>query len=83
MSKSRYKKTTQSSFEKAVKGLAKKGLSEEATSNLANMVLDVATECGHNDSIMIRRLMARLNHVAKKRTRWAVEVLDVMKQATT
>lgn len=71
-------KKKMSSFDKTAKALTR-GLSEEATENLTSMVKDVATECGYNDSLMIRRLMARLNRAAKAKTSWANEVLDRMK----
>lgn len=72
-------KTTMSSFEKTALKLTE-GLSEEATKNLKSMVVDVATECGYNDSLMIRRLMARLNRAARAKANWANEVLDQMRK---
>jgi hypothetical protein len=79
--KSRNAKTKPSSFEQAVQRFTK-GLSEEASQNLTSMVQDVATEFGYNDTMMRRKMMARLTHAAKGKKTWASEVLEQMSRVT-
>lgn len=69
------KRSKLSGFDKAAQDLTK-GLSPEAAQNFTALVKDVATEYGHNDSTMIRRLKSRLKAAARSKNSWAREVLN-------
>lgn len=75
MSNGRNNQKRVSGFEKAAQDLTQ-GLSPEAAEGLTSMVTDVASEYGYDDSLMIRRLKARLKAAARKKGSWAVDVLQ-------
>jgi hypothetical protein len=75
-------KKPKTAFERAALSLTA-GLSSEAADNLTDMVKEVATEYGYNDSVMIRRLQSRLRQAARSKSKpWAKEVLTRLEGAS-
>jgi hypothetical protein len=79
VSNGRNTKKRVSGFDKAAQALTK-GLPDEAAQNLTSMVKEIASECGHNDSVMIRRLERRLRQAARSKNSWARQVLTTLEE---